>query len=428
MTQSDMKKKFDYTEKFERMAGQTLFPLLKNEQKNFIRSLAFGYQFTFQELRKVSEACRDLDMWAEQSLREWWPSKEIPTENGRREKIRILKELDAHMSSLKKQVKIYPREGLGKPPVRVKNKIVGQLTDKNIYGECPVQSPRTVCCNLKTFDAVQSCVFGCSYCTIQTFYEDKIVIEEELPEKLGRIKLDPQRYYHIGTGQSSDALAYGNRNGMLEALCDFARKNPNVMLEFKTKSDNILYFMENDIPPNIVCSWSLNPQIIIDNEEHFSASLQNRLEAARAVTDRGIKVAFHFHPIIYYSEWQTAYPQIAHTIMEMFEPREVLFISFGSVTFIKPVIKKIRKLGLPSKILQMEFVTDPHGKLTYPDAIKVEKFSVMYKAFLPWREKVFFYLCMEKASIWQDSLGFVYETNEEFEKDMLEKCFAKIDL
>ncbi len=138
-------------------------------------------------------------------------------------------------------------------------------------------------------------------------------------------------------------------------------------------------------------------------------------------------MAFHFHPIIYYSGWQEAYPQIALSIMERFDPREVLFISFGSVTFIKPVIKKIRKLGLPSKILQMEFVTDPHGKLTYPDAVKVKKFSLMYESFRPWREKVFFYLCMEKASIWQDSLGFVYETNEEFEKDMLEKCFAKID-
>lgn len=423
---SNMKKNFDYTEKFERMAGQTLFPLLKDEQKDFIRSLAFSYLFTFQELRLVSEACRDLEMWNEQSLQKWWASVQLPGENGKSEKIRLFRELDGYLTALRKQAKKYPVEIKFKPVLREKTKIIQKKTDKNIFGECPVQSPRTVCCNLKTFDAVQSCVFGCSYCTIQTFYGDKIIIEEDLPEKLGRIKLDPQRRYHIGTGQSSDSLAYGNRAGMLDALCDFARKNPNVLLEFKTKSDNIRYFTEHEIPPNIVCSWSLNPQVIIDNEEHFSASLQNRFAAARAVADRGVKVAFHFHPIIYYSEWQKAYPQIAHKIMEMFEPREVLFISFGSLTFIKPVIKKIRKLGLPSKILQMEFVSDPHGKLTYPDAIKVEKFSLMYQTFLPWRGKVFFYLCMEKASIWRDSLGFVYDSNEQFEQDMLEKCFAKI--
>ena len=422
-----MKKNTPYGQKFERLAAQTLYPMLNKRQKDFIRDIAFRYRFTFQELRMVSEACRDLEMWNEQGLQEWWPSVDVSGKNVKSEKAKLFRELEQRLAALKRQAKKYPGEKTFQPELREKTKIVERKSDKNIFGECPVQSPRTVCCNLKTFDAVQSCVFGCSYCTIQTFYEDKIVVEKDLTEKLAGIRLDPERRYHIGTGQSSDALAYGNRAGMLDALSAFAQNNPNVLLEFKTKSDNIRYFLENEIPPNIVCSWSLNPQIIIDNEEHFSASLQNRLKAARAVADRGVKVAFHFHPIIYYSDWQEDYPKIAYTLMEMFAPDEVLFISFGSVTFIKPVIKKIRKLGLPSKILQMEFVSDPHGKLTYPDDIKIEKFSLMYKTFLPWQDKVFFYLCMEKASIWQDSLGYVYESNDEFEEDMLEKCFAKMD-
>jgi spore photoproduct lyase len=88
----------------------------------------------------------------------------------------------------------------------------------------------------------------------------------------------------------------------------------------------------------------------------------------------------------------------------MFHPDEIVFISFGSVTFIKPVIKKIRNLGFPTKILQMKFVTDPHGKLTYSDEIKIEKFSFMYNAFKEWRDKVFIYLCMEKSEIWEKKL------------------------
>jgi len=414
-------KTIDYSLKFDKFSGQTLFPLLKKEQQKFVRSAAFRYRFTFQELRLFAEACRDLDMWNEQSLAEWYRQNAF---NLNKEK--VFSALNQHLLGLKRQAKKYPVSGLPKPTQRAISKIVTVHSDKNIYGECPVQSPRTVCCNLKTIDAVQSCVFGCSYCTIQTFYNEKIIIEDDLPEKLAKIKLDPQRYYHIGTGQSSDSLAYGNRNGMLDALCKFARSHPKVLLEFKTKSDNIRYFLENAVPPNIVCSWSLNPQIIIDSEEHFTASLQNRLLAARAVADCGVKVSFHFHPIIYYDGYETAYPAIARRIMELFRPYEVLFISFGSVTFIKPVIKKIRKLGFPSKILQMEFVSDPHGKLTYPDDIKVEKFKLMYKTFAPWHGKVFFYLCMEKASIWQESLGYVYETNEQFEEDFLKRSFAKI--
>jgi len=243
---------------------------------------------------------------------------------------------------------------------------------------------------------------------------------------LAKIELQNDRRYHIGTGQSSDALVWGNRNGILDDLMDFARQNPNVLLEFKTKSDNISYFLENDIPANIVCSWSLNPQIIIDNEEHYTASLEKRLSSARAVADKGIKVSFHFHPIIYYDDWTSAYPEIAQTIMRQFKPEEILFISFGSVTFIKPVIPQIRERGMPTKILQMDFVTDPHGKLTYSDEIKINKFRLMYETFQSWQNKVFFYLCMEKAKLWDPSFGYVYKTNEEFEQALLESSFTKI--
>jgi spore photoproduct lyase len=104
----------------------------------------------------------------------------------------------------------------------------------------------------------------------------------------------------------------------------------------------------------------------------------------------------------------------------------VLFISFGSITLIKPVVQKIRNLGNPTKTLQMELVKDPHGKLTYPDHIKTMMFKHMYKAFSTWQDKVLFYLCMEKASIWEKSFGYVYANNEEFEHDFGRRTMGKV--
>ena len=65
---------------------------------------------------------------------------------------------------------------------------------------------------------------------------------EKLTIKLRKLKLDPNKSYHIGTGQSSDSLMWGNKEGVLDALFEFARLNSNVILEFKTKSNNIRYF------------------------------------------------------------------------------------------------------------------------------------------------------------------------------------------
>ncbi|KAA3610743.1 MAG: hypothetical protein D8M58_21110 [Calditrichaeota bacterium] len=416
-----------YQKKLEKFIPQTLFNSLDEPSRDFIRKIATGYRLTFQEFRQVTEAARDLSMWGEKPLAEWW-AENVRDDANRQNKKNALNLLHDYTNSLKASAKIYPRQGLERPKKREKGKIVLKESDKNIFGWCPVASEKTVCCNLKTIDAVENCIFGCSYCTIQTFYKSETVFDNNLAEKLSQINLEPDRRYHIGTGQSSDSLAWGNKNGNLDALCKFASDNPNILLEFKTKSDNITYFLENEIPANIVSSWSLNPQTIIDNEEHFTANLENRLKAAKAVAEKGVKVSFHFHPIVYYKDWEKEYTQIAKEVMSMFKHEEILFISFGSVTFIKPVLKKIRKLGFPTKITQMELVTDPHGKMTYPDHIKIEKFSAMYKAFEKWHSKVFFYLCMEKAELWEKSLGFVYNTNEEFEKDMLDNVFNKIKL
>ncbi|RMD94228.1 MAG: DNA photolyase [Calditrichaeota bacterium] len=419
--------KIDYSRKFENYIKQTLFDKLTPQQQKFIREIAFQYRFTFQELRQIVEIYRDLTMWGEGDLAEWWNrSVEESPLKGELLKNRLLKKLQEYVTRLKRQPKSYPQQGLPKPRQREKLKIVAEASDKKIYGMCPVASDKTVCCNLRVIDVVERCAFGCSYCTIQTFYSDQFVFDKDLVQKLKSIPIEPNRYYHFGTGQSSDSLVWGNKFGILDALFEFALEHPNVLLEFKTKSNNIRYLLEHDVPPNIVCSWSLNTPTIIKNEEHFTASLEQRLDAARQLASKGVGVAFHFHPMVYYKNWEEEYACLATELMNRFKPEEVLFVSFGSVTFIKPVIKQIRKSGLYTKMTQMEMVTDPHGKLTYPDDVKIHMFRHMYQALSPWHGKVFFYLCMEKSLIWERVFGFVYKNNEEFENDFLTQVMQKI--
>jgi spore photoproduct lyase len=234
------------------------------------------------------------------------------------------------------------------------------------------------------------------------------------------------QFQHIGTGQSSDSLVWGNRENVLKDLCEFAARHPKVLLEFKTKSANVKHLLQLDVPKNVVCSWSLNTEAIVENEEHFTASLDKRLEAARKAADAGIHVAFHFHPVVYYEGWEADYEALVGRVQSMFKPEEVLFVSFGSVTFIKPVIQKLRDQGHNSKMLQMEMVPDPHGKLSYPDPIKIEIFSNMYKWFKPWRNKVFQYLCMERAYFWDEVFGWHYPNNDHFAASFAHSVWQKI--
>ncbi len=425
---------FDYSPKFETFKDRTLYERLDGEEREVIRTLAFAYRFTFQEFRKVAEVARDLSLWGQGGLAKWYEAHGARAEarvpegggSGAAKKERFLRALQSHLAELRRRPVGYSLAGATTPVQRAHKPIVTEKSDKKIFGMCPVASEKTVCCNLHTIDAVENCVFGCSYCSVQTFYRDSIVFDADFARKLGELLIDPGRFYHIGTGQASDALAWGNRGGILDALCRFAARHPDVLLEFKTKSDNVRYFIDNEAPPNVVCSWSLNTPVVIANEEHFTADLDRRIGAARALADRGMKVAFHFHPMVDYEGWDREYPQVASMLMDRFGPEEVAFVSFGSITLIKPVIHKVRQLGNPTRILQADLVPDPHGKLTYPDAVKIRLFRTMRDAFAGWHDQVFMYLCMEKASIWRESFGYVYDSNSEFESDFGHRTMAKL--
>jgi len=418
-----------YSERFALFSEEKLYSSLDPTLKKNINKIGVKHRLTFQELRQITEIAADLQMWGEPGLPEQWYELEGTLEGNEQSAKKILfRMLQDRWLSLKKSRTVYPP--INSPSyssVSPGKKVNVQNSDNTVFGWCPVASEKTVCCNLRTIDSVQGCGFGCSYCSIQTFYDSNhITVDANLHEKLQRITLDPQKKYHIGSGQSSDSLFLGNKNGVLDAQFNFARNNSNIILELKTKSKNISYFLEADVPENVFLSWSLNPQIFIENEEHLTASENDRLKAARTAADNGIRVGFHFHPMVYYRGWKDDYEQLIGKVLSTFSPDEVALVSFGTLTFIKPAINSLRIKGPQSKVLQIP-MEDSAGKLSYPFQIKNEMFVTAWEVFRPWQNDVFFYFCMEERKLWESVFGYCYENNEEFEEDLFEKVSRKLN-
>ena len=405
-----------YTDKFNNSILNTFFTKLPHAEQEFIQTKSLELKFSHQEIKQIIDIARDLGMWDEKNIIEIFP-------NHNQKKV-VFTRLRKAYEDIRDKPNSYKNFELKNIPTEQKFKFKTESKDGFGLGLCPVASEKTRCCNLLTLDAVESCGFDCSYCSIQSFYtQNTITFDSGFKDKLLKLELDKNKTYHIGTGQSSDSLMFGNREGILDALFEFARTNPNVILEFKTKSDNIKYFLENDIPKNILCTWSLNTKTIIDNEEHLTASLEKRIGAARKLADCGVKVGFHFHPIVEYENYLDEYQEIYKKLILEFDSNEVALVSFGTLTFIKPVIKQLRVREFRTKITQIPHA-DASGKTSYPHATKVEMFKHAYESFKPWHKDVFFYLCMEEHEMWAESFGYNYATNNDFEKAML-SAYAK---
>jgi len=415
-----------HSSKISQIEKDSVFLNLSADAKQDIIKLSSKYRFSYQDLRQLSIIATDFYMWDQESVGECVEHFEKLFDRSvhKKEVISHVKKQWNDLKSSKIKYEEVDKINSQRPSPR---KVTLNEQNNEVFGMCPVASEKTVCCNLMTIDAVQGCSLGCSYCSIQTFYSDgKISIDKNLAEKLANIPLDPNKKYHIGSGQSSDSLAVGNREGVLDAQLDFARTNSNIILEFKTKSSNISHLLKTEIPKNVFVSWSLNPQIFIDNEEHGTASLEQRLNSAKKLSDKGVLVGFHFHPIVYYEGYENDYKNIARKVMSMFHSHQIAMISMGTLTFIKPAINKLRSTGLKSKVLQIP-MEDAVGKSSYTKEVKKAIFSNVYDEFRLWHKDVFFYLCMEQSSIWEMVFGDYYKNNADFETALFESVSLKMD-
>lgn len=414
----------------QKLESIALFTCLREEEKGWLCRMAERYPLSFQQLKMLAEYCADMTCWGAGSPARFHRPEALEHLVGKKAASCFFSQIQEGYLGLVKQPKRYTalQDKVGSEVLFSQKQALETELRGNIMGSCPVASEKTRCCNLNTLDAVQQCGFGCSYCSIQSFYHaNQIRFIKDLVAHLQKIELDPEKLYHIGTGQSSDSLMWGNHQGLLDALYDFASAHPNVILEMKSKSARIDYFLENPPPFNMVFTWSLNPEKVIFHEEKGTAPLAKRLAAARKLADRGCPVGFHFHPMVWYEGWQADYEELVARLTGMFSPAETVMVSIGTLTFIKSVIKRIRSNLLPTTILQMP-MEEIGGKFSYPFVIKKEMFSALYRAFpQSWKDDVFFYMCMEDIRLWQPVLGRSYESNILFEQDMLGKYIQKIE-
>lgn len=387
---------------------------------------------SFQQKRILKEQAQDLVLWGGAQIEDLWPKDYNP--KSKVEATKVFDSVMARIGQMRCNVSFNSfSSGSSSSGASVcsSSSRVSIVPDfkapHTIMGRCPCpdESQFLRCCNLKTLDAVQQCAFACSYCSIRNFYSDnEIRVVSDLDKVLSSLVLDPN-VWHIGTGQSSDSLLLGDDYGTLTALGNFARKYPNVVIELKTKSSRTDW-LSLDLPRNIVATWSLNAESVVDNEEHLTSSLSARIEAAAKCAEHGRLVGFHIHPMMRFDTWKEEYASLVDKLTSSVDPTSVVMVGIGTLTFTKSALKSIRESKFHTHVTQMP-LTPIAGKFSYPFEMKKEMFSHLYSCFpQSWNDNVFFYLCMEDPALWQPCLGRSYESNAEFEKAMKEFYLAKI--
>ena len=393
----------------------------------FIQDIPY---LSFQQRRMLREEAMDLALWnlpgRDGDIRTIWP--EDYDRSSKNEVRRIFTRVMAHLSELRRSPVDYSTFNPDydfrgrKPDINT-----DFLSPDRIMGRCPCprDGEQTRCCNLKTLDAVQQCAFACAYCSIQSFYsQNEIRVLSDLKQHLDNMVLE-EGTWHIGTGQSSDSLLLGDDYGTLTALKAFAEKHPDVIVELKTKSARTDW-IQMDLPRNIVSTWSLNAETPAAKEEHLAATPSARIKAARACAQAGHPVGFHIHPMVFFEGWEEEYKNLVMALCDNIDPENAVMVGIGTLTFTKQNLRALRESGRPTRVTQMP-LSPIAGKFSYDPETKKKMFGFLYNCFpQDWKDKVFFYLCMEDPSLWEPCLGRSYSCNADFEADMKRHYLAKL--
>ncbi|TDJ57580.1 MAG: radical SAM protein [Nitrospina sp.] len=277
--------------------------------------------------------------------------------------------------------------------------------------KCPGISPGMVCCNYYIVNLIKNCIYDCSYCFLQDFLENNPVLSafvnvEDLIEELEEVfTAHPQRTFRVGTGELTDSLALEAMLPYSDTLIPFFNKQTNAVLELKTKSDCVENLLQQKDPTNIIISWSLNPEEIVAQEEKGTASVQQRLEAARRCQEKGYRVGFHFDPILLFPGWERAYEELIDLVFQKTIASKIEWVSLGSFRY-RPNLKKIiKERHHDTRLFIAEHVAGEDGKFRYLRPLRNHAYQTIRALLKKRSEALNIYLCMETKEIWEGVTG-----------------------
>jgi spore photoproduct lyase len=289
-------------------------------------------------------------------------------------------------------------------------------TEKKEIHKCP-GTTYYKCCNYHVFDLVYGCPFKCSYCILQALLKNQFIkVYDNLDDLYNNLKtFNKKGKYRISTGELSDSLALDNILRITDYIIPKVNELDNILFEFKTKSNCIKHLLHLN-PKNIIISWSLNPDNIIEREEQNTTSLNSRLVSARICAEYGYKLAFHFDPLIFCKDFENKYKALIKKLIEEIDESDVLYISLSTLRFLPEVVDMIRLSHVNNDLLSTHFIRSLDGKLRYVKSLRSYMLKFVYAALREYWKDVFIYFCMEDSLLWKKIIGIDPGSRFEFEK------------
>ena len=291
--------------------------------------------------------------------------------------------------------------------------------------ECPGATSRNtdsqLCCGYMIVDVISNCNYDCTYCYLQSYINTPYLtiyanVDRLFDELATLLRARPQQLVRIGSGEFSDSLSLDPLTGFSGLLIPFLRQFSNVQFEFKTKSELVDGLLDLDPQGRVMVSWSISPEPVVRREEHKTASLAARLNAAQRCRDAGYNIGLHFDPLLYYPDWEIDYEPFVDQVFRALAPADIACMSLGSLRFPPALKHVVQERFAKSRIMDAELFPGADGKMRYFKPLRVEMYTKMLTWLRRYTTDAHFYLCMESHDVWRKVFGQAPSCSAEVEQ------------
>ncbi len=165
------------------------------------------------------------------------------------------------------------------------------------------------------FSFVSNCPGNCEYCYLQTTQGAKpyikvfVNLEDIFSSILEHIK-QKEGVTTFEAASLGDPLALEHITGSLAKTIEFFSGLENGRLRVVTKYSNVDSLLGLEHNEHTHFRISINSSYVLDNFEHNTGTLDERIEAIVKLADSGYPIGFIVAPIIVYDHWKEEYTQL----------------------------------------------------------------------------------------------------------------------
>jgi len=175
--------------------------------------------------------------------------------------------------------------------------------------------------------SLRGCPFRCQHCPLENVLNIMLDVEEFADHVMSRVAGAPQTLYKYDA--HGDVVALEPEYGSAAHLTELFGRQDRAYLMHYTKAGDVDSLLGLEHNGRTIICWTISSHTVTRVVERHTATMEERIEAARRCQQAGYPVRFRFSPVFPLHDWRDEYRQCVELLFSRVKPDVVSLLTLS---------------------------------------------------------------------------------------------------